>query len=165
MFGLIRKTLTLVVVAASSIALWESGMLSDVATKTVPSAAEKMAMAQSATEQRPESGSAPQTAENMPTEKVEEGMSTGQRLVVWVLFVLLLPVLTAPLAGHIMDRESNAANVLMLFGYTGLDVLSAHVVNLLHVSGIVSAIFFLIGLLAVFAYNLWVCGFVAGLRR
>lgn len=166
MFSLIRKAVTLVIVAAGSIALWESGILPNLAEKGVPSIADNVAMAQSAIKKTGQNDPKAQSDEIARTEDAETGgMKSGQRLIVWVLFVVLLPVLTAPLAGRIIDQESNAANVLMLFGYTGLDVLTAHVINLLHVTGVLSAILFLTGLLAVFAYNLWICGFVAGLRK
>ena len=88
----------------------------------------------------------------------------GQRLLVWVLFVLLLPVVTAPLAGRVIDRQSNTANVLLLFGYTGLGILAAYIVNGVHVGSIWSALLYLLGLLAIFAYNLWMCAFIASLR-
>jgi hypothetical protein len=64
----------------------------------------------------------------------------------------------------VLGRRSNAANVLLLFGYTGLDVLAAYLVDGVHVGGIVSGVFCLIGLLAVFAYNLWICAYLASVR-
>jgi len=94
-----------------------------------------------------------------------DSFTLGHRLVAVSLFILLAPVLTAPLANSVLDRRSNTGNLLLLFGYTGLDMLVVHVVGGFSVGGIVSAIAYMIGLLAVFSYNLWICAFLARLRR
>ena len=94
-----------------------------------------------------------------------DSFTLGHRLVAVSLFILLAPVLTAPLANRVLDRRSNTGNLLLLFGYTGLDMLVVHVVGGFSVGGIVSAIAYMIGLLAVFSYNLWICAFLARLRR
>jgi len=90
--------------------------------------------------------------------------TTGQRFVAWALFVVLIPIVTAPVAGPILRKGSNLANVLLLFGYTGLDVLAAYVVDFIHVGGLLSGIAYLVGLLAVFGYNLRICAFLARLQ-
>jgi len=90
---------------------------------------------------------------------------TGRRLFAWSLFILLLPVVTAPLANRLLDKQSNTANLLLLFGYTGLDIVAAYRVGGFSVEGILSAIVYLIALLAVFSYNLWICAFLARLRQ
>ena len=95
----------------------------------------------------------------------ETRITTGQSLITLALFILLAPVITAPLANRILDRHSNTANLLLLFSYTGLDILAAHMVGNISIGGILSAIVYLAALLAVFSYNLWICAFLARLRR
>jgi hypothetical protein len=89
----------------------------------------------------------------------------GLRFLIWALFVLLAPVVTAPLAGRVLKKQSNAANAVLLFGYTGLDVLAAHVVLGVRVASIWTALAYLVGLLGVFTYNLWTCAFLAKLSN
>jgi hypothetical protein len=90
---------------------------------------------------------------------------TGKRLLALTLFILLVPVITAPLANRILDKQSNTANLLLLFGYTGLDIVAAYMVGVISVGSIWSSIGCLIALLAVFSYNLWICAFLARLRK
>lgn len=156
MFVLIRKTLTIVIIAAGSIVLWESA---------VPSGFKQDITAETAGQEVETLNDDVRGDEIGAGFRDSGGMNIGQRLIIWVLFVILLPIVTAPLSGRITDRESNAANVLMLFGYTGLGIFAAHAVNLLRVTGLLTSILFLMTLLAVFAYNLWICGYVAGLRE
>jgi len=89
----------------------------------------------------------------------------GQRFLVWTLFVLVAPVLTAPVAMRVLAKESNAANVVLLFGYTGLDALAAFVAGGVHVDGVISGALYLTTLLVVFAYNLWMCAFLSKLQK
>jgi hypothetical protein len=94
----------------------------------------------------------------------DASFNLGHRLVAVSLFILLAPVMTAPLANRVLDRESNASNLLLLLGYTGLDMLVVHVVGGFSIRGIVSAMVYMFGLLAVFSYNLWTCAFLGRLR-
>jgi hypothetical protein len=104
-------------------------------------------------------------ASTSPAGTTAKRAPAGLRFLIWALFVLLAPVLTAPLAGRILGKKSNAANALLLFGYTGLDVLAAHVVVGVHVVSIWTALAYLVGLLGVFTYNLWTCAFLAKLSN
>ena len=92
-------------------------------------------------------------------------LKVGHKILAVAIFVLLIPVVTAPLANRLLDKQSNTANLVLLFGYTGLDVLAAYMIGVVVVGGIVSAIGYLIALLAVFSYNLWICAFLARLRK
>lgn len=169
MFKLIRKIMVLSVVAVASIALWEAGKVTDLAKQHIPDSFHLPFLAQSETqtEADDEKKTVGQQQQQVPevAEKDERETASGLRWLAWAVFVLLLPVVTGPLAGHIIDKESNAANVVMLFGYTGLGILALHFVCGVQVVGILSAVLYLVGLLALFAYNLWICGFIAGLRE
>ena len=105
------------------------------------------------------------SVEDTSSQQENKTQLTGKRLLALALFILLAPVITAPLANRIIDRKSNTVNLLMLFGYTGLDVLAAYMIGAVSVGGILSAIVCLIALLAVFSYNLWICAFLARLRQ
>ena len=105
------------------------------------------------------------TANVAQQEQKSTQLTSGQRIVVLALFVLLTPVITAPLANRILDSKSNTANLLLLFGYMGLDVLAAHIVGGVCVRGILSAILCMAALLVAFSYNLWICAYLARLRQ
>jgi len=90
--------------------------------------------------------------------------TVGQRLLIWTLFAVLAPILTAPLAVRVLGENSNIANVLLLCGYTSLDVLAAYCLNGIHLGGFVSGVAYLAALLGVLAYNVWVLAFLARLN-
>ena len=54
-----------------------------------------------------------------------KGGSTWSRLLLWSLFVLLLPGVTFFIVRWVIERESNAASLLLLAGYTAADFLFA----------------------------------------
>jgi len=105
------------------------------------------------------------STENPLSQHENKSQLTGKRLLALALFILLAPVITAPLANRILDKQTNTANLLLLFGYTGLDIVAAYMVGAVRVGGIFSAIGYLIALIAVFSYNLWICAFLARLRK
>ena len=150
MLAILRRVIVLGLIAAGSVAAWEAGGLrSQIGPNETP--ATTAARTTSPAEQ--------------PSPRSVIPGSPGQRFLAWAVFVLVTPILTAPLAGRVFGKQSNAANVLLLFGYTGLDVLAAHLVGGIHVGGLLSGIGYLIGLLAVFSYNLWICAFLARLQQ
>lgn len=150
MLASLRRVMILGLVAAGSVMAWEvGGLRSQFGPKEPP------------TTSAPHTTTSPELP---PVRSVIPG-TPGQRFLAWALFVLVTPILTAPLAGRILGKQSNTANVLLLFGYTGLDVLAAYLVDGIHVGGLLSGIGYLIGLLAVFCYNLWICAFLARLQE
>lgn len=168
MFKLIRKFMILVVVAVTSVALWETGKVTELAKQHIPDSFRLPSLAQSETQTEADAGRGNADQQQQATEVAEQNereTTSGPRWLAWAVFVLLLPIVTAPLAGRIIDKESNTANVVMLFGYTGLGILALHFVCGVQVVGLLSAVLYLVGLLALFAYNLWICGFLAGLRK
>ena len=155
MFVFFRQIVLVAVVAAASIVFWEaSDLRSQLLRRDV----------------RPPAFGAAPTASPLPANEAQGSApiipgSAGQRFVAWALFVLLLPVITAALATRVFQQQSNTANLVLLFGYTGLDVLAAYLVGGIHVGGVLSGIGYLAALLAVFAYNVWICGFLAKLTE
>jgi len=143
--AMLRRVIVLGLIAAGSVVAWETGGLRSQlgSNEPAPTAAAHTT----------------DPAEQPSAQSVIPG-TPGQRFLVWAVFVLVTPLLTAPLAGRILGKQSNAANVLLLFGYTGLDILAAHLVGGIHVGGLLSGICYLIALLAVFCYNLWICAFL-----
>lgn len=93
------------------------------------------------------------------------GGTLGTRLLTWVIVVALAPVATAPLSVHVLKVGSNTANVLLLFGYTGLDVLAAFLIVEVHPGGVFASAAYLALLLSVFCYNLWILAFLARLQK
>lgn len=77
--------------------------------------------------------------------------SKGQRLLIWVLVVLLLPILTAPLIRRVTEEESNAWNLALLVIYTAIDTGLAFALTGFWVPGLTTALV-LIGALLVSAY-------------
>ncbi len=51
--------------------------------------------------------------------------SKGRRIFVWIVFALLLPLLTIPLIRRLISEESNILNLATLLGYTIVDMLLA----------------------------------------
>lgn len=150
MLAIFRRVIVLGLIAAGSVVAWEAGVF----------------RSQLGPNEAPPTPAAHTTspAEQPSAQSAIPG-TPGQRFLAWAVFVLVTPILTAPLAGRVLGKQSNAANVLLLFGYTGLDILAAHLVGGVHVGGLLSGIGYLIGLLAVFSYNLWICAFLARLRE
>ncbi len=155
MFAVLRQTIVLLVVAAASIVFWET---SDLRTRLLQM---DRAPAQPAGDQP----APPPPVEQLPASRSLVPGSAGQRFVAWALFVLLLPVVSAPVAARVFQQESNTANLVLLFGYTGLDVLAAWLVGGIQIGGLLSGIAYLMALLAVFMYNAWVCGLLIKLQQ
>lgn len=91
--------------------------------------------------------------------------TSGQRFVMWALFVGIVPIGTAPLAFRVLGTQSNVANAFVLAGYTSLGIAAAYTVGGVRIGGVLSGLFYLIGLLTVFTYNLWICAFIARLHE
>ncbi len=155
MFGVIRRLVLLALVSSASIVFWET---SDLRSRLLPPPPQRV-------ESAPQATAKPTTAEEQgPADSVIPG-SPGQRFLIWALFVLLLPIVTAAVALRVFREQSNTANLILLFGYTALDVLAAYLVGGTRVRGLVSGIGYLIALLAVFAYNAWICSYLARLSE
>lgn len=148
---MLRKLIILSLTVVGSIVVWEASDLSDLLS--------------SADRNKPDVHRTTNPRDNLLPEQRDESRLTGQRLLALALFIILAPVITAPLANWVIDRQSNTANLLLLFGYTGLDIVAAHMIGAISIGGILSAIGYLIALLAVFSYNLWICAYLASLHK
>lgn len=157
MLGMIRRLIVTGLTVAAGIWMWEN-----VKSRVPDGLAERF---REVTGSEPvASGDASGPNERSQRTRLVPG-TLGQRFLAWAIFVLLMPVVTAPLAGRVFARESNAANMALVFGYTGLGVLAAYFVDFIHVGGLFLGIAYLAGLLAVFCYDLWICALLAKLRE
>ena len=147
MLFLARKLLIPVVVLAAVCVLWGSSGAKPEATSSVPS-----------------SGSASEAPPSPPGPWLRTGPLV-QRLLVWILLVLLAPILTVPLANRVFDERSNAANFFLLAGYVVFDTLAALLLNLVCLGGILVGALCLAGLAAAAFYNYRVCTFLERLRE
>ena len=91
--------------------------------------------------------------------------TSGGRFLTWAVFVLLLPIFTAPLAGAVLEMGSNRGNLCLLLGYTALDALGAVLWCGVPVGGLLSGVLLLLALLVLLAYNVLVCAFLVTLRE
>ena len=160
MFALLRRLVLVILVASTSIVFWEtSGIRFSLAPNPPPPAPDQ--------EKRPSVSSHPAEAQNESTLQPWTAIpgTPGQRFLAWALFVLLLPMVAATVTNRVLQQESNTAILVLLFGYTGLDVLAAWLVGGIQIGSIWSGVAYLIALLAVFAYNLWVCSLLARFQQ
>lgn len=84
-------------------------------------------------------------------------LSVGSKLVIWLLFVLVLPFLTIPLIRRVLREDSNAAIFLILSGYTALDTLAAWLLMGGGDLGIWPALLLIAGAAAAGLYNYVAC--------
>ena len=83
------------------------------------------------------------------------------RLLIWIVFVALLPVVTGFATTWALDRKSNAASFAVLSVYTALDLLTAMLLSGFALTGPVRGILLLVVLLLCAAYNFRACERVA----
>lgn len=88
-----------------------------------------------------------------------------QRVVLWVMFVLLLPVVTAPLIRRVTVEDSNALNLGLLVVYTALGVAAAWGLTGFWVPSWWTALALLLALGACAAYNFKIATILDELRR
>jgi len=87
------------------------------------------------------------------------------RLLIWLLLVLGLPLVAAPLIQRGLDRESNGLNLLMLLGLTAAAGLGAWTVIGMPIETSGGAGLLLFTLVLVFGYNWWLLSKLEDLRR
>src|SRR4028118_12136 len=88
-------------------------------------------------------------------------IGTVGRLIAWVLVVLLLPWATYFITTAVARRESNAAGVLLVAGYTIADILAGALLLGTGWTGTTAAIVGVVGLLIAVAYNILACDWIA----
>jgi len=93
------------------------------------------------------------------------GSSKGWRLLTWVLVVLLLPLVLSHFLTLLLERESNAANVMALIGLTVIDLLLAFALLGFYVASIAAAGVLIFALLLSLGYNYWIYNLLERLRK
>jgi len=91
--------------------------------------------------------------------------SVVKRLLIWLAFAALLPVVLIPIIKHFLEQESNAVNFALLVGLTLADLALAYVLVGLAVFEWVPALLLLGSVVAGGAYNYWLCSTIERLRR
>lgn len=88
----------------------------------------------------------------------------GARIITWVMFTLLLPLVTAPLVRRLAAEESNTVNLLMLLGYTLVDMLAAAFLTGFWIPSPWTAGLLLLALSGSGYYNYWIASFIDRMR-
>jgi hypothetical protein len=91
--------------------------------------------------------------------------SKGQRILIWILFALLLPLLAAPLIRRLLTEESNAINVAILACITGIDLFAALFLTGLWIPTLWTAATLVAALASSFYYNYRITSFIEELRE
>lgn len=90
-----------------------------------------------------------------------EGASIWSRLLLWSLFVLLLPGVTFFIVRWVIERESNLASLLLLAGYTAADFLLALFLVGFSVGSVGVAILLFLAFVTSGLYNYLICEVIA----
>lgn len=91
--------------------------------------------------------------------------SKWRRVLIWVLLVLLLPIVTAPLIRRITEQESNAWNLVVLIVYTAVDEGVAFALTGLWVPGALTTVVLLAALFSSAYYNYLAASLIEDLRK
>lgn len=91
-------------------------------------------------------------------------VSPMKRAVGWILFVMLLPWAVMPVMKRVLERESNAANAVLLVSLAGLAAVLAYVALAGDLAGWAGG-FFLLAIAFGFLYNAGILNYVAGFER
>ncbi len=91
--------------------------------------------------------------------------SSGRRIFLWVLFTLLLPLLTIPILRKLTGMDSNLVNLGMLLGYTLLDMLFAFFLTGFWIPSLWTAAILLLALGSSAYYNYRIMSYVETMRR
>jgi FtsH-binding integral membrane protein len=80
-------------------------------------------------------------------------LSAGIKLLIWFLFVVLLPVITLFVVKKALDRESNFATFLLLAAYTLVDMILAWILTGVRDAGFWSGVLVILAGIAAGFYN------------
>ena len=83
------------------------------------------------------------------------------RVIIWILFVLLLPLLTSFIVQQALDKKTNLASFMLLAAYTALDLLAALILSGFRILGVGGGLAFIAGLLLCAGYNYFICSRLA----
>ncbi len=76
-----------------------------------------------------------------------------RRVLIWILLTILLPVVSIPLIRRLIAMDSNITNLLMLLGYTALDMLFAFLLAGFGFPGVWGIVLLVLALAASAFYN------------
>jgi hypothetical protein len=91
--------------------------------------------------------------------------SKGRRIFVWILFTILLPIVTIPLIRRLISVESNATTLALLAGYTVVDLLVALLLTGFWIPTIWTALILVLALAGSAYYNYCIASFVERLSH
>ena len=101
------------------------------------------------------------------SERTREAINTTsvvKRLLVWLAFAAILPLLLVPIIKHFLARESNAVNLALLIALTLADLALAYVLCGLAVTGWIVGVLLVLAVASGGIYNYWLCSTVETLR-
>jgi hypothetical protein len=91
--------------------------------------------------------------------------SVVKRLLIWLAFAALVPIILIPIIKHFLEQESNAVNFALLVALTLADLALAYVLCGLAVFEWLPAALLVGSVIAGGAYNYWLCETVERLRK
>ena len=91
--------------------------------------------------------------------------SKGRRIFIWVLFTLLLPLITVPLIRRLVAVDSNLLNLGLLLGYTLLDMFVAVLLTGFWIPTLWTAVMLLFALVASGYYNFRIASFIEQMKH
>lgn len=94
-----------------------------------------------------------------------KGISVGERLVMWILSVVLVPIITVSFARSMVKRKSNRANAVALSMYSVINILFALLLLGPGLSKWWSVLLLLGAVLLAFAYNVAYLSFLSRLEE
>lgn len=87
-----------------------------------------------------------------------------KRVLVWLAFAALLPLLLVPIIKHFLEKESNGVNLALLVALTLADLAMAYVLCGMAVTGWIPGGLLVVAVAASGVYNYWLCSTVEKLR-
>ena len=91
--------------------------------------------------------------------------SVVRRILLWLAFAAIAPLLLIPIIRHFLERESNAVNFALLVALTLMDISLAFVLCGLDLDSWIPAALLVVAALSGGLYNYWLCSTVERLRR
>ena len=88
-----------------------------------------------------------------------------KRLLIWLAFATLLPIILIPMIKRLLEQESNAVNFALLLALTLADLALAYVLCGLAAFGWLPAVAVVGSVVAGGGYNYWLCSTIERLRK
>jgi len=91
-------------------------------------------------------------------------ISTWSRILFWIIFTVSMPLIFIKLIRHVLSRESNAANLIIVLSFTFVSFFLALILIGFDLSSLWTGLLVLVGLITSGAYNYWICNYIEELR-